>query len=350
MPAAFGDEFGVNFSCVFYPGVLFRGLPNETQNVEAKIMKPPSIKPQALCEGDIIGLVAPASNLKSDYLTRGIAEIERLGFRVKHDPSILEKSLYTAGSDERRVGELMRAFADPEVKAVWAARGGYGAMRLLSLLDEDKLRDHPKIFIGYSDMTALHLYFYRRFNWVTFHGPMAAKDLAGGEEHYDRDLLLRAITHAAAPGEIRSEKTEMLHRGAGGRVSGRLLGGCLTLISAMMGTPDELDTRDSILFLEDTATKPFALDRMLQQLKLAGKLTDVRGMVFGEMTDCVQHADQGYTVQEVLAECTADLGIPVMFGLPSGHSPRGNLTLPLGVMASLDADRGVLNIDESAVE
>jgi muramoyltetrapeptide carboxypeptidase len=223
-------------------------------------------------------------------------------------------------------------------------------MRLFDLLDEDLIGGNPKIFIGYSDMTALSLYFYRRFGWVTFHGPMAAKDLAGGEEHYDRETLIKAITVASPLGEIRSNKTEMLHRGAGGRVTGRLLGGCLSLITAMMGAPDELDTRGSILFLEDTATRPYAIDRMLQQLKLAGKFDEVRGIVLGEMTDCVQHADQGYRIQDVLAECTADLNIPVMFGLPSGHSPRGNLTLPLGVTATLDADRGALSIDEAAVE
>src|SRR5215468_8759298 len=310
----------------------------------------PVIKPSALRDGDGVAVVAPASNLKADYLERGVAELERLGFRVKYEPGILDKARYTAGDDERRANELMRAFVDPVIKAVWAARGGYGSMRLFNLLDETLLGQHPKVFIGYSDMTALSLYFYRRFGWVTFHGPMAAKDLAGGEEHYDRETLIKAVTGASPIGEIRSDKTEILHRGVEERVTGRLLGGCLSLITAMMGAPDELDTRGSILFLEDTATRPYAIDRMLQQLKLAGKFDEVRGIVFGEMTDCVQHTDQGYRIQDVLAECTADLNIPVMFGLPSGHSPRGNLTLPLGVTATLDAGRGVLSIDEAAVE
>jgi muramoyltetrapeptide carboxypeptidase len=310
----------------------------------------PVIKPAALRDGDGVAVVAPASNLKADYLARGVAELERLGFRARYEPGILDKARYTAGDDRRRAAELTRAFADPEIKAVWAARGGYGSMRLFDLLDEDLIGRSPKIFIGYSDMTALSLYFYRRFGWVTFHGPMAAKDLAGGEEHYDRETLIKAITVASPLGEIRSNNTEMLHRGAGGRVTGRLLGGCLSLITAMTGAPDELDTRGSILFLEDTATRPYAIDRMLQQLKLSGKFDEVRGIVFGEMTDCVQHSDQGYRIQDVLAECTADLNIPVMFGLPSGHSPSGNLTLPLGVTATLDADRGALSIDEAAVE
>jgi muramoyltetrapeptide carboxypeptidase len=245
------------------------------------------------------------------------------------------------------VRELHEAFADPEVKAVWAARGGYGALRLFNLLDDELLRQHPKIFIGYSDMTALHLRFYQRFDWVTFHGPMAAKDLAGGSEHYDQDRLLDALTKTEPLGLIESAQTAWLHQGA--PVSGRLLGGCLSLIVALQGTPDELDTRGAILFLEDTGVKPYALDRMIQQLKLAGKFDEVRGLVFGEMLNCVQHAEQGYSIQEVLAELTEDLKIPVLFGLPSGHSPRGNLTLPLGVKTSLDATRGGLVIEEAAV-
>jgi muramoyltetrapeptide carboxypeptidase len=313
------------------------------------VKKPKPLKPAALREGDLVAVVAPASNLKSDYLERGLAELIRLGFRVRHEPDILEKGRYTAGSDERRARELMAAFTDPDVKAVWAARGGYGVMRLLPLLDEEALRRNPKLFIGYSDLTALHLYLYRRFGWVTFHGPMAAKDLAGGEAHYDRELLLKAVSGTTPIGEIASSKTFMLHRGGGAAVNGTLLGGCLTLVNAMLGTPDALDTRGAILFLEDTGVRPYAIDRMLQQLKLAGKFKGVRGIVFGEMTDCVQHAEQGYTIEEVLAECTADLGVPVMFGLPSGHSPAGNLTLPLGVQATLDADRMCLSVDEAAV-
>lgn len=305
------------------------------------------IKPPALATGDTVAIVAPASNLKEDYLKRGAAELERLGFRVTYRSDILAKARYTAGDDDRRARELIDALADPAIKAVWAARGGYGAMRLIPLLEKQERPLRPKIFIGYSDMTALHLYFYRRFGWVTFHGPMAAKDLAGGESHYHRDILLRAIMQRSPLGEIRSDQTEILHRGPGGPVSGRLLGGCLSLIVALLGTPYELDTRDAILFLEDTGVKPFAIDRMLQHLKLAGKLDGIRGLIFGEMTDCVQHAEQGYRIQDVLAECTADLGVPVVFGLPSGHSPRGNLTLPLGVMTTMA--NGVLRIDEGAV-
>jgi muramoyltetrapeptide carboxypeptidase len=307
------------------------------------------IRPAALRPGDLVAIVAPASNLKADYLARGVAELERLGFRVRYDAGILARDRYTAGTDARRARELMDAFADPEVKAVWAARGGYGVMRLFDLLDDEVLRANPKIFIGYSDLTALHLYLYRRFNWLTFHGPMAAKELAEGAGHYDRRTLLSALMGASPLGEVDSSRTKMLHRADNKTVAGRLLGGCLSLISALMGTPDELDTRDSILFLEDVSTKPFALDRMLRQLRLAGKFAQVRAIVFGEMLDCVQNTEQGYRIEDVLAECTAALNIPVMFGLQSGHSPSGNLTLPLGARASLDAGRGILRIENAAV-
>ena len=311
------------------------------------LIKTTALRPAALRPGDTVAIVAPASNLKRDYLERGVAELARLGFKAKYADDICDKARYTAGSDERRARELMAAFTDPEVKAVWAARGGYGVMRLFNLLDEAVLRAHPKIFIGYSDMTALHLYLLRRFGWVTFHGPMAAKDLAGGTDCYDAVTLLAALCKAEPMGDVTSDKLEVLH---GGSASGRLVGGCISLIAALMATPDELDTRDSILFLEDTGTKPYALDRMIQQLKLAGKFDDVRGIVFGEMTDCTQHAEQGYTIQDVLSELTAELGVPVLFGLPSGHSPQGNLTLPLGVRVTLDAARCVLRIEEAAVE
>ncbi len=311
------------------------------------LIKSTALRPAALQPGDTVAIVAPASNLKRDYLERGVAELARLGFKAKYAADICDQARYTAGSDARRARELHDAFTDPEVKAVWAARGGYGAMRLFDLLDETVLRAHPKIFIGYSDMTALHHYLMRRCGWVVFHGPMAAKDLAGGATCYDERTLLAALTQTKPMGDIRHDQLEVLH--AGKPVKGRLTGGCLSLIAALMGTPDELDTRDSILFLEDTGTKPYALDRMIQQLKLAGKFDGVRGIVFGEMAECAQHAAQGYTLQEVLADLTADLKVPVLFGLPSGHSPIGNLTLPLGVNATLDAQRCALTIEEAAV-
>lgn len=305
------------------------------------------IRPPALKPGDTVQIVAPASNLKPEYVARGVAELTSLGFSAIFDPDIFEKDRYTAGTDERRKEEIEEAFANPSVKAIWAARGGYGVMRILDELSENLIRSNPKIVIGYSDITALHLYLYSRFGMITFHGPMAAKDLAGGEAHYDRHSLL-GITGAAEPfGEIKSEGTEMLHSGE--RVEGRLVGGCLSLISAMMGTPDEIQTEDAILFLEDTGTRPYQLDRMFQQMKLAGKLSGIRGIVFGEMSNCEQHVDQGYRLQDVLRDLTTELRVPVMFGFRSGHSELGNITLPLGARAAIDSEACSLHILEAAV-
>ncbi len=307
------------------------------------------VKPGALAPGDLIAVIAPASNLKADRLARGIAELERLGFRSRYDPQILSRNRYTAGSDERRARELMSAFEDPEVKAIWAARGGYGSMRIFDLLDDSVIKKNPKIFVGYSDITALHLYLYKLLGLVTFHGPMVAKDLEGGSDHFDEQTLMNAITSREPMGQIQSRGLQILHGADSAAVSGPLLGGCLTLINALLATPYELDTRDSILFLEDTLARPFAIDRMLTQLKLAGKFDGVKAIIFGEMTECIQTADQGYAIEDVLATCTQELGVPVAWGLESGHSPRGNLTLPLGVRATFDPSFPVLQIDEAAV-
>jgi muramoyltetrapeptide carboxypeptidase len=309
----------------------------------------PLVKPPALHKGDRIAIVAPASNIREENLARGIRQLEKLGFTASYEPEILSKSRYTAGSDERRASELMRAFSNPEVKAVWAARGGYGTMRLIERLDSALLERHPKIFVGYSDLTAFHLYLYRKFGWVTFHGPMIAKDLAEGEEHYDSGTLLSAIEEGTSGFEIEMGGVETLHGSKDRQVTGRLLGGCLTLVCALMGTDYELDTQDSILFLEDSDARHYQIDRMLEQLRLGGKLDGIRALIFGEMINCSQPGEKDSRLQDMLREITSDLNVPVFYGLKSGHTSSGNLTLPLGVVATLDLPANTLRIDEPAV-
>jgi muramoyltetrapeptide carboxypeptidase len=305
------------------------------------VVTPPALKP-----GDTIGIVAPASNIRADWLAAGIAELERLGFRVKHRPDIFEKHHYTAGSLERRLSEFHDIWFDPEVDAVMAARGGYGAIHLLPHLDVARLREQPKVFIGYSDITALHLFLAKECDLVTFHGPLASKDFTGGPDHYDEDSFRRVTGRAEPAGILTSPHTETL---VGGQATGRLVGGCLPLITALNGTPWQLDTRDSILFLEDIGTKPYQIDRMITQLNLSGMLASVRAVIFGEMADCIQNVNQGYTLQEILTDLLRPLGIPVVYGWRSGHSETGNRTLPLGVRATLDADAMTLDILEKAV-
>ncbi len=303
------------------------------------------IKPPALCPGDVIGIVAPASDIKPERLAAGARELERLGFRVKFLPSIFAREMYLAGSDRRRAEELMAIFGDPEVKAIFAARGGYGSVRLLPYLDEEIVRAHPKIFMGYSDITTLLVYFQQRFQWVVFHGPMVAREFADGPEHYDEELLRRTLMRAEPIGEIDTSGVAVLSPGV---ATGRLTGGCLPLLVSTLGTPYEFDATDAILFLEDYASKPYQVDRMLTQLRDAGKFHTVRGLVFGEMTECLQHPDQDYTIVDVIQDRLADLNVPILFGVRSGHSDYRNQVLPFGVRATLDGYRAKLIIEEAA--
>ena len=306
------------------------------------------VKPPALRPGDTVGIVAPASNIKRPDLDAGCDALRRAGYRPFYFDSILEDDLYFAGSVERRVRELEEMFVRDDVRAIVCARGGYGSNYLLKTLDLEKIRAHPKIFIGYSDITTLLTYFVDTAQLVTFHGPMAAKDWAH-EDGVNLPAWLAALS-SVAPWKV------PLNAGvtglADGEAEGVLYGGCLSILVASLGTPYEIKTADTILFLEDIAAKPFQIDRMLLQLKLGGHLDAVRGIVFGEMLDCVQTANQGYTLQEVVTRIVGDLGVPVAFGVKSGHVTSGNITLPFGVRAKLSVQGGevALRILESAVK
>jgi muramoyltetrapeptide carboxypeptidase len=305
------------------------------------------VKPPALRPGDTVGIIAPASNIKRADLDAGCAALRRAGYNPLYFASILEQDLYFAGAVERRVRELELMFARDDVKAVLCARGGYGANYLLQELDLETIRARPKIFVGYSDITALLTHFCDAGPLVTFHGPMATKDWT----HEDGVDL--ASWQAALSGSVPWEVP--LNAGVSalveGEAEGLLYGGCLSLLVASLGTHYEISTEGTILFLEDLAAKPFQIDRMLMQLKLAGKLDAIRGIVFGEMLDCVQTAAQGYTLEEVITRIVGNLAVPVAYGVRSGHVTSGNITLPFGVQARLTVRDGkaALRILESAV-
>ena len=309
----------------------------------------PRVKPPAVKSGDMVGIVAPASNVKRADLEAGCEGLRRAGYRPFYSDSIFDQELYFAGSVERRTRELEAMFAREDVKAIVCARGGYGANYLLEALDLEKIKSHPKIFVGYSDLTTLLTYFSDVGGFVTFHGPMVAKDWA----HEDGVDL--ASWHAALAFNTSWELAPDMASGVTGLVDGAaegiLYGGCLSILVASLGTPYEIRTEGTILFLEDVAAKPYQIDRMLMQLKLAGKLATVRGIIFGEMRDCVQTANQGYRLEEVVLRIVGDLGIPVAYGLRSGHVTAGNITLPIGVKAGLTVRNGrvELKILEAAV-
>lgn len=306
------------------------------------------VKPPALRPGDTVGIVAPASNVKQAELEAGCDALRRAGYRPFYFDSILERDLYFAGSVQRRARELEEMFVRDDVRAIVCARGGYGANYLLRELDPEKIRVHPKIFVGYSDVTTLLTYFHDATGLVTFHGPMAAKDWSH-ESGVDQTSWQAAVSGTTAWDVPAGAGVSGL---AEGEAEGVLCGGCLSILVASLGTPFEIKTAGTILFLEDLAAKPYQIDRMLMQLKLAGLLDAVRGIVFGEMLDCVQTANQGYTLHEVITRIVGDLGIPIAFGIKSGHVTSGNITLPFGVHAKLTVRPGqvALEILEAAVQ
>ena len=305
-------------------------------------VKPPSLRP-----GDKVGIVAPASNIKRNLLEQGSSALLSVGYEPVYSESILERDLYFAGSVLRRARELEDMFERDDVRAIICARGGYGSNYLLKGLDLKKIAAHPKIFVGYSDLTSLLTRFSDAANLVTFHGPMVTKDFAA-ENGVDIGSWTAAL---GGDSEWEVGADSGAQPMAEGQAEGILYGGCLSILVASLGTPYEIRTDGTILFLEDVSAKPFQIDRMLMQLKLAGKLDGVRGIVFGEMLDCRQSPDQDYTLEEVVMRSVGDLKIPVAFGLRSGHVSRSNVTLPIGIRARLEVGSAVkLRFLESATE
>lgn len=303
------------------------------------------IKPRALCPGDRVGIVAPASNIKREMLEAGCDGLRRAGYEPFYFESILDRDLYFAGSAERRARELEDMFARDDIRAIVCARGGYGSNYLLPALELQRFAAHPKIVVGYSDLTSLLTTFADSANFVSFHGPMAAKDFAvadGVDFPSWQDALAGAAEWEIGEGSGAKPLVE-------GAADGILYGGCLSILVAALGTPYDIRTGGTILFVEDVAAKPYQVDRMLMQLKLAGKLRDVRGIIFGEMLDCLQSSNQDYSLEEVVLRIVGDMGIPVTYGLRSGHVSRANITLPIGVKARLEVGGDVkLKILESA--
>jgi muramoyltetrapeptide carboxypeptidase len=310
--------------------------------------RPIPIKPPALQRGDTVGIVAPASNIQRNLLDAGCEALRGMGYKPFYFDSILEQDLYFAGSAGRRVQELQAMFARQDVKAIVCARGGYGTNYLLGNFDFGMLARNPKILVGYSDVTTLLTAFTDATGLVTFHGPMVTKDFAheGGVDVLSWESALSGLAEWSLHWEEGCGVKSLVE----GSAEGALYGGCLSMLAASLGTPYEIHTDGTILFIEDVAAKPFQIDRMLMQLKMAGKFRDVRGIVFGEMLDCVQTHDQDYTLEEVILRIMRDLEVPVAYGVRSGHVTRGNITLPIGVRARLDvSSRGVaMRVLESA--
>lgn len=287
-------------------------------------------KPAPLRRGDVIGVVAPAGAVDETSLDTGVRLLEAAGFRVQLGAAVHQQDGYLAGTDTQRVADLHEMFADPQVKAIIAARGGYGAGRLLPLLDPAIIVQNAKIFVGHSDITFLLNYLVELAGQVSFHGPMVT---AFQERPEALDLLLSMLTGDRT--RWHEPAQEVIQPGT---AEGRLVGGCLSILAATLGTPYAVDARGCLLFLEDVNEQPYRIDRMLTHLRQAGVLDGVAGVIFGEMSGCMATPDEQVSVRDVVAKAFSLASYPVAFGLPSGHG-LGTLTLPLGIRARLAGER-----------
>ena len=292
-------------------------------------------KPKALAAGSRLGVFAPASPADSVEWIAGLAELKRLGFQVVSNQDSKAEG-YFAGLTLERLNCFVAEVNSEEVDGLVALRGGYGSNYLLDF-DLQKNLTLMKAVIGFSDLTTLQVYLWQKCGWVTFYGPMVAAGMSAGAgvvKGYDETSLLHAIGKKESGWKVRLKGEAVLT----GKSTGRVLGGCLTLLEATIGTPWELDMKDSILLLEDRAMKPYQVDRVLMHLKHAGKFAGVRGFVLGEFPESEPAVAGAPSVREVCARLLRPLGVPIVFGAPIGHTPRPMLTIPLGIQARLDAD------------
>lgn len=301
--------------------------------------------------GDTLGFIAPSGAVRTEgAIERAVKETERMGFKVKLGESAGQKYGYLSGSDEVRARDINNMFADDEVDAIVCLRGGYGAMRILDQLDYELIARHPKIFMGFSDITALHIALLNKCDLATFHGPMAAANWAGSPlDDFSRESMYRALMSTEPVGELRNPEGYPRQTVNPGQAEGQLVGGNLMLIASSLGTPWEIDTKGRIIFIEEVGERTYCVDRMLTQLRLAGKFEDCAGVVFGDFADCpVEYPEFGLTLEEIIRDVVAPSGKPIFTGLRCGHcTPK--LTLPFGVKCRMDADECTLTVLESAV-
>lgn len=304
-------------------------------------------KPNALRPGDRVAIVSPASPFSREEFDAGVAEVRSLGFEPVFHDTVFDRSLFTSGPAELRAASFVRAWSDPGVAALIAVRGGYGSVQLLPELDGWDAGHTPKLFIGYSDNTSLLSWLSCQCGIPTIHGPMIEGRLSKGEAGYDRDSFTRLITGQAVGMELCPDGVTV---SVGGTASGSLYGGTMTQLCASLGTPFAFNPPEGcILFLEDVNERPYRIDRMLMQLRLAGILGRARALVFGEMRGC-DEPEGNLSIKALLPELLEDFDGPIVSGFPSGHTTGPCWSLPLGVRVTLRADtQPTLVIEESPV-
>jgi muramoyltetrapeptide carboxypeptidase len=315
---------------------------------------PKILKPQRLKPGDLLALVSPSGASAIRFEVTLVKEsLEALGFKVKFANHIFDRYGYLGGNDEVRATDLMAQFSDRSVAGIVAVRGGWGCARILPLLDYEVIRKNPKVFIGYSDITALLLAIQAKTGLVCFHGPIGFDPWNAFTVDYFKKVLMEAVSVAMQnPSEVGDHLTQVENRVqtiVPGSAVGILKGGCLSIISTLLGTDYVPPWKDSILFVEDVEEEIYRIDRMLTHLKLAGVLRQIRGFIFGRCTDC--DPGQGYgslTLEQVLDDHIKPLGVPAWYGSMIGHLPM-KFTIPLGIEAKIDSEKGLIQLLEPAV-
>jgi muramoyltetrapeptide carboxypeptidase len=320
-------------------GALAAAQSGSSQPLLAKPLKP----------GDTVGLITPSSYVSDpDELAFAKQFCEFFGLKWKMGKNVGQRYGYLAGTAAQRVKDLNAMFADPAIAGIFCIRGGYGSAQMLEGLDYDSIKRNPKVFLGYSDITALHTAIGKKTGLVTFHGPVSLSHLTEWSQQHLRSAIFEtkpigAVKNPPEPNPLRAGHTmRTVHSG---NARGPLTGGNLTLLTTTLGTPYEVDTTGKILLMEDIGEDIYRIDRMFTQMKLAGKLKAAAGIVVGECKDCPPPGhDSAYSLGEVIDYLLGDLGIPVLYGLSFGHT-IDQVTLPLGVMASLDADKQLLTVE-----
>jgi muramoyltetrapeptide carboxypeptidase len=324
-------------------GALAAAQSGSAQPLLAKPLRP----------GDTVGLITPSSYVSDpDELAFAKQFCEFFGLKWKMGKSVGQRYGYLAGTAAQRVEDLNAMFADPAIAGIFCIRGGYGSAQMLEGLNYDLIKRNPKVFLGYSDITALHTAIGKKTGLVTFHGPVSLSHLTEWSQQHLRSAIFEttpvgAVKNPPEPNPLRAGHTMRTVRS--GKARGPLTGGNLTLLTTTLGTPYEIDTTGKILLMEDIGEDIYRIDRMFTQMKLAGKLKAAAGIVVGECKDCPPPGhDSAYSLGEVIDYLLGDLGIPVLYGLSFGHT-IDQVTLPLGVMASLDADKQLLTVDGPGV-
>lgn len=325
----------------------------EDEQVDDGTKRGQTLKPPRLRKGDTIGVIAPASPTSAEHLARAMALFSTFGYSVQMGASVHAKSGYLSGDDVLRAQDLEAMFLDDDIKAILCLRGGYGTLRLLDQLDYAKIAAHPKIFVGYSDITALHTAFYQKAHLCTFHGPMLA-NLAG--RHPDLQSWAVLFDLLTNPDRVYAYSGDTARSGdqtcsvtiREGTAQGVLVGGNLSLLVSTLGTPYEIDTRDKILLLEDIDEPPYRVDRMLTQLHLAGKLQVARGIVCTDFAKSTAAKENGWTVLDVVQERLSAIPVPSFYGLPIGHC-FPNFTVQIGGEVRLHASLRILELCSGCV-